>query len=110
MTDKLLDRDLTIIDIENIIQRCCFEYDEFGTQICSKCPGCEFWSEEDYMCCSYSRKEAIALYNAGYRKVADDEIVVKKSNVLAFEREVFKFAFEKGMQFVAEKLGIDLED
>lgn len=73
-----MNEDEMIIDIANVLDRCCNEFDDNGAHIRNLCGGCEFWNDDNSCCCSYNRKEATALYNAGYRKVADDEIVVKK--------------------------------
>lgn len=74
-----MNEDEMILDIANVLGRCCNEFDDNGAHIRNLCGGCEFWDDDNSCCCSYNRKEATALYNANYRKVADDEIVVKKS-------------------------------
>lgn len=57
-----------IEEIAKILNECCNEYDEQGKHIRNKCYECEEWSDDNHCCCSYNRKEAEALYNAGYRK------------------------------------------
>lgn len=47
-----------------------------------KCKECVFGN---YVNCMY-KEEAIGLYNADYRKVGDDEIVVKKSELEALKK------------------------
>lgn len=60
-----------INDMAQIMNECCNYYDEAGNRICSKCIDCEEWSKENFCCCSYNKKEATALYDAGYRKFFD---------------------------------------
>lgn len=62
-----------IEEIAKILNECCNEYDEQGNHIRNKCYECEEWSDDNHCCCSYNRKEAEALYNAGYRKQSEGE-------------------------------------
>ena len=65
-----------IKEMAKILNYCCNEYDENGRHIRNKCNSydCEYWSEDNFCCCSNGQKEAEALYNAGYRKQSDDEM------------------------------------
>ena len=62
-----------IQEIKKILNYTCNEYDENNRRIRNKCNSydCEYWSEENYCCCSYGQKEAEAIYNAGYRKASE---------------------------------------
>ena len=60
-----------IEELAKILNECCNEYDEQGNHIRNKCFECEYWSHDNYCCCSYNTKEAEALYNAGYRKQSE---------------------------------------
>ena len=66
--------DKQIKEMMQTLNYCCNEYDENGRHIRNKCNSydCEYWSEDNHCCCSYGRKEAEHLYNAGYRKIYDD--------------------------------------
>lgn len=69
-----------IVEIMKVLNECCGVYDENGRYLRNKCNSvdCEYWSDENHCCCSYGRKEAEALYNARYRKVDENQIVVDK--------------------------------
>ena len=82
---------------------CCNEYDVNGRRIRNKCNSydCEYWSEDNFCCCSYGRKEAEALYNAGYRKQSEGE----------WERQQFKsrIKFLEYNDFTCTKCGENFE-
>lgn len=67
-----------IEEIQKILEYCCNEYDEKGRRIRNKCNSCdcEYYDETNGICASYSLKEARALYNAGYRKIPENAVVV----------------------------------
>ena len=73
-----MNRDETIKDIEIVLDRCCGEYDDKGNHIRNLCGQCEYWSEDNCCCCSYNKKEATALYDANYRRVGENEMVLEK--------------------------------
>ena len=60
-----------IEEMARIMNETCNVYDEQGNHIRNKCYECEEWSEDNHCCCSYNRKEANRLYNAGYRKASE---------------------------------------
>ena len=62
-----------IQEIKKILNYTCNEFDENNRHIRNKCNSydCEYWSEENYCCCSFGQKEAEAIYNAGYRKASE---------------------------------------
>ena len=62
-----------IEEMAEIMEKCCNVYDEKGNHIRNKCNefDCEHYCETNNVCCSFGRKQAEALYNAGYRKVDD---------------------------------------
>lgn len=60
-----------IDEMTNIMNQTCNVYDEQGNHIRNKCGECDCWSDDNHCCCSYNTKEAIALYNAGYRKQSE---------------------------------------
>lgn len=74
-----MDRNETVRDIATVLDLCCNEYDDKGNHVRNLCGQCECWSDDNHCCCSYNRKEAEALYDANYRKVGEDEMVIKKS-------------------------------
>ena len=65
-----MSKEKQIEEMAKIPNYCCNEYDENGRHIHNKCNSydCEYWSNDNFCCCSYGQKEAEALYNAGYRK------------------------------------------
>lgn len=74
MRDRLIDyEDEQIKEIARIMNEVCNVYDEQGNHIRNKCYECEEWSDDNHCCCSYNRKEAKALYDAGYRKQKEGE-------------------------------------
>ena len=58
-----------IEEMARVLDECCNRIDEHGNHLGNRCYECEYWSETNHVCCSYNRKEATYLYNAGYRKV-----------------------------------------
>ena len=71
--------DEMIKDIYRVLIECCNYIDDNNGLHGNKCGNCEFWDDTNNVCASYERKQSIAIYNAGYRKIGEDEIVVKKS-------------------------------
>lgn len=71
------------------------ELRKFLSQLCciSNCDNCKWRSLEEGSCLDYF--EAEALYNANYRRVADDEIVVKKSDRVNVFAEDFEELIRK---------------
>lgn len=63
--------DKQIEEMAKVMNECCNRYDEQGNHLGNKCYECEEWSDDNNCCCSYNRKEATALYNAGYRKASE---------------------------------------
>lgn len=101
MTDKQ-----QIEEIMKVLNECCGVYDENGRHLRNKCNKyeCEYWSDENYCCCSYGRREAEALYNAGYRKVGEAEMVVTKDEWEELQGEVVKQAGKKWvLQFILKE-------
>lgn len=78
-----------IQEIKKILNYTCNEFDENNRHIRNKCNSydCEYWSEENYCCCSYGQKEAEAIYNAGYRKASEVALKV----ITEFEKIVDKY-------------------
>ena len=66
-----MNKEKQIEEMVRIMNECCNVYDEQGRHIRNKCSDCEEWSDDNNCCCSYNRKEAEALYNAGYRKASE---------------------------------------
>lgn len=60
-----------IEEMAKVMNECCNRYDEQGNHLGNKCFDCECWCDTNHICCSYNSKEAMALYNAGYRKAED---------------------------------------
>lgn len=72
---RLIDyEDKQIKEMARIMNEVCNVYDEQGNHIRNKCHECEEWSDDNHCCCSYNRKEAKALYDAGYRKQSEHVI------------------------------------
>lgn len=73
-------RDQEIKEIAKVLNESCGVYDENGNFLHNKCnlDECEYWSEDNYLCCSYNKKEATELYNAGYRKLVKGKILANK--------------------------------
>lgn len=63
--------DKQIDEMAKVMNECCNRYDEQGNHIGNKCFECECWCDTNHICCSYNTKEALALYNAGYRKSSE---------------------------------------
>lgn len=82
MTDKQ-----QINAIQQILIGCCNYVDENGNILGNKCSNCEHWDDTNNVCCSYERKQAEALYNAGCRKVAEQ-------TDLELENKIYKKALE----------------
>ena len=74
-----------IIEMTKIMNETCNIYDEQGNHIRNKCGECDCWSHDNHCCCSYNTKEAIALYNAGYRKQIEG--VWRKQKFIIFDSE-----------------------
>lgn len=74
------DKEKQIEEIQKIMEYCCNVYDDKGRHIRNKCNtfDCEYYCDTNDVCCSFSKKEATALYNAGYRKLPKDSVVVSK--------------------------------
>lgn len=70
----------TIRDMQKIMEYCCNVYDNKGNHIRNKCNtyDCEYFCETNNVCCSFSLKEATALYNAGYRKIPKGSVVLNR--------------------------------
>ena len=66
-----MSKDKQIEEMAKVMNECCNIYDEQGRHIRNKCYECEEWSDDNHCCCSYNKKEAEALYNAGYRKASE---------------------------------------
>ena len=64
-------KDKQIEEMAKVMNECCNRYDEQGNHLGNKCFECECWCDTNHICCSYNRKEAEALYNAGYRKASE---------------------------------------
>lgn len=69
-----------IEEIQKILEYCCNEYDEKGRHIRNKCNSldCEYYDETNGVCCSFGLKEARALYEAGYRKIPENAVVMTR--------------------------------
>ena len=72
------DKEKQIEEIAKVLDKCCNFYDKNGVHLGNKCNSrdCEYWCDTNYLCCSYNKKEATALYNAGYRKLPKDSVVI----------------------------------
>lgn len=66
-----MDKNREIEEMARVMNECCNRYDEQGNHIGNKCYECECWCDTNHICCSYNTKEALALYNAGYRKSSE---------------------------------------
>ena len=81
MTEKAKCKNCTDEMIEEMakdIEHCCNRYDEEGRFVGNKCRGCEYWCDTNNLCCSFGNKEAIYLYNLGYRKIPEGSVVLSK--------------------------------
>lgn len=98
MTDKE-----QIADIQKIIEYCCNEYDEKGRHVRNLCNpyDCEYYDETNGVCCSFSLKEAIALYKQGYRKISEGSVVLSK------EEHKQLYNDERASYYRAENLAIE---
>lgn len=69
--------DKQIKEIAKVLDECCNFYDRNGVHLGNKCNSydCEYWCDTNGLCCSYNKKEATALYNAGYRKIPENAVV-----------------------------------
>ena len=88
-----MNREKQIEEMVRVMNECCNRYDEQRNLLGNKCYECEEWSDDNHCCCSYNRKEATALYNAGYRKQSewisvDERLPPKYEKVLVFDRDV----------------------
>lgn len=63
------DFEIVVKDLQRVLIACCNYVDDNGRVLGNKCSSCEFWSDTNRCCCSYGRKEAEAIYNAGYLKM-----------------------------------------
>lgn len=70
------EKDKEIKAIAKVLDECCNKVDEYGNLIGNKCAYCEYWCDTNNICCSYNKKEAEALYNAGYRKIPEGSVVL----------------------------------
>jgi hypothetical protein len=73
--------------IAKVLDECCNVYDEKGRHVRNMCNSteCEYWSNDNYCCCSYNKKEATAIYNAGYQRVDKDDIVISRKEYEALK-------------------------
>lgn len=85
-----MEKQKQIEEMAKILNECCNVYDEQGNHIRNKCYECECWSDDNHCCCSYNSKEAIALYNAGYRKQSEviDEFVRRLKSEIAYNDKI----------------------
>ena len=81
-----------IVEIMKVLNECCGVYDENGRYLRNKCNSvdCEYWSDENHCCCSYGRKEAEALYNAAYRRVDENAVVLTRGELIDLQTQVTK--------------------
>ena len=66
-----------ILEIQKILEYCCNVYDEKGRHVRNKCNcyDCKYYDDTNGVCCSFSEKEAIAIYDAGYRKQLPEKAI-----------------------------------
>ena len=65
---KEMNKDEMIKDIERTLIECCHFINENNGLSYTKCVNCEYWDDTNNECASYERKQALAIFNAGYRK------------------------------------------
>ena len=75
-----MDKQKQIEEIQKLLEYCCNEYDEKGRHIRNKCNSwdCEYYDETNGVCASYGLKEAKALYDASYRKIPENAVVLTR--------------------------------
>ena len=111
-----------IVEIMKVLNECCGVYDENGRHLRNKCNSvdCEYWSDENHCCCSYGRKEAEALYNAGYRKVEAEtpkktakDFIFKVESYLGYNADNETFTKKELLLILAEvakeQFGVEME-
>ena len=86
-----------IEEIMRCLNECCNEYDSNGRHIRNLCNSldCEYWCDTNHCCCSYNKKEAIALYNAGYQN-CKDKVVLSKEEYEKLERSNYQEGIAEG--------------
>lgn len=87
-----MNEDKQIEEMAKVMNECCNRYDEQGNHLGNKCFECECWCDTNHICCSYNTKEALALYNAGYRKADEvaEEIFAEIERALSNARYISK--------------------
>lgn len=109
-----MDKQKQIEEIQKILEYCCNDYDEKGRHIRNKCNSwdCEYYDETNGVCASYSLKEAIELYNAGYRKITENAVVLTEGEysdlisdeVKTIERDIAEYWATEEVATVAKEL------
>lgn len=84
-----------------------------GTSNEGFCEKCDFKKHEQFGYTYQCRKfdDAEALYNAGYRKIGDDEIVIKKreyDTLLKTYTQIYDNAYHWGLKVGEEKTAMDI--
>ncbi len=85
------DKEKQIEEMAKVLNECCNFYDKNGVHLGNKCNShdCEYWCDTNYICCSYNKKEATALYNAGYRKTTEDSVVLSKEEYEKYKSAIW---------------------
>ena len=67
-----------IAEMQKIMENCCNVYNDKGTLISNKCNSfdCVYYDDTNDVCCSFNKKQAIALYEAGYRKIPEGAVLL----------------------------------
>ena len=85
-----MDKEKQIEEIAKVLNECCNRYDEQGRHLGNKCSNCEYWCDTNHICCSYNIKEAETLYEQGYRKINENEVVISKEELERLKQEQTK--------------------
>lgn len=104
-----------IEEIAKVLNDCCNFYDKNGNHLGNKCNShdCEYWCDTNYLCCSYNKKEATAIYNAGYEKIPkgayiryrwqDKRIYKRIKRLLKSRKQTQRDIFEKLFSYIGSQ-------
>lgn len=81
------EKDKEIKAIAKVLDECCNKVDENGNLKGNKCAYCEYLCDTNNICCSYNKKEAETLYNAGYRKIPEGSVVLTREEHMQMLRD-----------------------
>lgn len=92
------------------------QIDEIAKYVCNACEmghgfdGCSYGGREHYKRCSITQKTAEKLYNAGYRKIPENAVVLTKEEYIDLSRNYVTEQIEQVRKETAEKILNELID